>query len=53
MPVMVPVADKQAYRYRQKTTEVKYGVRSPKFIWAPCAQLYSLADYLSLIIVGN
>jgi hypothetical protein len=23
---------------------VKYGVRSPKFIWAPCAQLYSLAE---------
>ncbi len=22
----------------------KYGVRSPKFIWAPCAQLYSLAE---------
>ncbi len=22
---------------------VKYGVRSQKFIWAPCAQLYSLA----------
>jgi hypothetical protein len=22
---------------------VKYGVRSPKFIWASCAQLYSLA----------
>jgi hypothetical protein len=24
------------YKYPQ----VKYGVRSPKFIWAPCAQLY-------------
>jgi hypothetical protein len=23
---------------------VKYGVRSPKFIWALCAQLYSLAE---------
>ncbi len=23
---------------------VKYGVRFPKLIWAPCAQLYSLAD---------
>jgi hypothetical protein len=22
---------------------IKYGVKSPKFIWAPCAQLYSLA----------
>jgi hypothetical protein len=22
----------------------KYGIRSPKFIWAPCAQLYSLAE---------
>jgi hypothetical protein len=22
----------------------KYGVRSPKFFWAPCAQLYSLAE---------
>ncbi len=22
----------------------KYGVRSPKFIWAPCAQLYSSAE---------
>ncbi len=24
--------------------QVKYGVRSPKFIWAPCAQLYSFAE---------
>jgi hypothetical protein len=24
--------------------KVKYGVRSSKFIWAPCAQLYSLAE---------
>jgi hypothetical protein len=23
--------------------QVKYGVRSPEFIWAPCAQLFSLA----------
>jgi hypothetical protein len=23
---------------------VKYGVRSPKFIWAPCAQLYTLVE---------
>ncbi len=23
---------------------VKYEVGSPKFIWAPCAQLYSLAE---------
>ncbi len=23
---------------------VKYGVRSPKFIWAPCAQLYSSTE---------
>jgi hypothetical protein len=23
---------------------VKYRVRSPKFIWAPCAHLYSLAE---------
>ncbi len=23
---------------------VKYGVRSPNFIWAPCAWLYSLAE---------
>jgi hypothetical protein len=23
---------------------VKYGVRFPKFIWAPCAELYSLAE---------
>jgi hypothetical protein len=22
----------------------KYGVRSPKFIWAPCVKLYSLAE---------
>jgi hypothetical protein len=22
----------------------KYGVRFPKFIWVPCAQLYSLAE---------
>ncbi len=26
------------------TPQVKYGVRSPKFFWAPCAQLYSLAE---------
>ncbi len=25
-------------------SQVKYGVRSPKFVWTPCAQLYSLAD---------
>ncbi len=24
--------------------QVKYEVRSPKFIWAPCAQLYTLAE---------
>ncbi len=24
--------------------QIKYGVRSPKFIWAPCEQLYSLAE---------
>jgi hypothetical protein len=24
--------------------QVKYGVRSPNFIWAPCAQMYSLAE---------
>ncbi len=24
--------------------QVKYGVRPPKFIWAPSAQLYSLAE---------
>jgi hypothetical protein len=23
---------------------VKYGVRSPKFIWAPCVKLHSLAE---------
>ncbi len=23
---------------------LKYGVRSPEFIWVPCAQLYSLAE---------
>jgi hypothetical protein len=23
---------------------VKYGIRSPKFIWAPCEQLYSFAE---------
>ncbi len=31
---------------------VKYGVRSPKFIWTPCAQLYcywsAKIDYISL-----
>jgi hypothetical protein len=26
------------------TAKVKYGVRSPKSIWATCAQLYSLAE---------
>jgi hypothetical protein len=25
-------------------TKDKYGVRSSKFIWAPCVQLYSLAE---------
>ncbi len=24
--------------------KIKYGVRSPKIIWAPCTQLYSLAE---------
>jgi hypothetical protein len=28
--------------------EIKYEVRSPKFIWASCAQLYSLAETLQL-----
>ncbi len=28
----------------KRNSQVKYGVRSPKFIWAPCAQLYSLAE---------
>ncbi len=31
---------------RAMRTKVKYVVRSPKFIWAPCAQLYSLAETL-------
>jgi hypothetical protein len=26
--------------------KVKYGVRSPKFIWAPCTQLYSLTPLI-------
>ncbi len=30
--------------YLHQLPKVKYGVRSPKFIWAPCAQLYSLAE---------
>ncbi len=30
--------------YRLYTTCGKYGVKSPKFIWAPCAQLYSLSE---------
>ncbi len=25
-------------------TEIKYGVRSAKFTWASCVQLYSLAE---------
>ncbi len=29
-------------------SKVKYRVRSPKFIWAPCEQLYSLAETLQL-----
>jgi hypothetical protein len=29
---------------RVTLSKVKYGVRSPKFIWAPCAQLYTLAE---------
>ncbi len=28
----------------QVIPQVKYGVRSPKFVWAPCAQQYSLAE---------
>ncbi len=24
--------------------DIGYGVRTPKFIWAPCVQLYSLAE---------
>jgi hypothetical protein len=32
------------HRFVFCTLLVKYGVRSPKIIWAPCAQLYSLAD---------
>ncbi len=31
-------------RPERTRTMVKYGVRSPKFIWAPCAELYSLAE---------
>ncbi len=36
---------------------VKYGVRSPKFIWDPCVQLYSLAvlkksKYIPLLLIG-
>ncbi len=32
-------------KYKILGTQVKYGVRSPKFIWASCAaQLYSLAE---------
>ncbi len=27
-----------------QSPKFKYGVKSPKFIWAPCAQLYSLAE---------
>ncbi len=30
-------------------SKVKYGVRSPKFIWASCAQLYSLAETSELL----
>ncbi len=26
------------------TNSIQYGVGSPKFIWAPCVQLYSLAE---------
>ncbi len=29
---------------RRSNPQVKYGVRSPKFIWAPCVLLYSLAE---------
>jgi hypothetical protein len=31
-------------RTHRSTSKVKYGVRSPRFIWASCAQLYSLAE---------
>ncbi len=33
--------------------QVKYGVRSPKFIWAPCAQLYSLAETCNPPYLGS
>ncbi len=32
--------------YARLYPQAKYGVTSPKFIWAPCAQLYSLAEPL-------
>ncbi len=31
-------------KVERRKSQVKCGVRSPKFIWAPCKQLYSLAE---------
>jgi len=35
---------RQYLKCGEDNSKVKYGVLSPKFIWAPCAQLYSLAE---------
>jgi hypothetical protein len=40
------------HKYRRKSgvqcrwflTEVKYGARTSKFIWAPCVKLYEMAE---------
>jgi hypothetical protein len=42
--VHVPFVQGSERRLSHLQPQVKYGVRSPNFIWAPCAQLYSLAE---------
>jgi hypothetical protein len=42
--LMFSIYCRQTLHFVKTESLVKYGVRSPKFIWAPCAQPYSLAE---------
>jgi hypothetical protein len=42
-PECAPSVKEKNIEYGRLRSEVKFGVRSPKFVWAPCAQLHSLA----------
>ncbi len=44
LPTISKLDRRHEARLRKRDTEVKHGVRSPKFVRAPCAQLYSLAE---------